>query len=100
MLFGQFANFLPCTFFTHFTLAKVCKEQQAASDEQAFFADQIYYEPSNPLQQFQAAVREYLSISCQVSWTQMMVVSPRYSDKYNEEEMRWRSTRWASLLIL
>jgi hypothetical protein len=70
------------------------KEQQAANDAQAF------YEPSNPLQQFQAAVREYLSISCQVSWTQMMVVSPRYSDKYNEEEMRWRSTRWASLLIL
>jgi hypothetical protein len=37
----------------------------------------------NDSKQFQAAVREYLSISCQVSWTQMMVVSPRYSDKYN-----------------
>ena len=50
--------------------------------------------------QFQATAREYLSISCQVSWSQMMVVPPRYSDKYIEEEMRWLSTRWASLLIL
>jgi hypothetical protein len=36
-------------------------------------------------QGFQATAREYLSISCQVSWSQMMAVSTRYKDEYFEE---------------
>jgi hypothetical protein len=36
-------------------------------------------------QGFQATAREYLSISCQVSWSQMMAVSTRYRDEYFEE---------------